>query len=43
MLYNKYFRRNELKETLRECKYNLYYKIPDYNKEDFINKLAMTD
>ena len=33
----------ELKETLRECKYNLYYKIPDYNKEDFINKLAMTD
>ncbi len=31
----------ELNEKLRECKYNLYYKLTSYNKEEFINKLSM--
>ena len=33
----------ELNKKLGECKYNLYYKISNYNKENFINKLAMID
>ena len=31
----------ELSQQLKELKYNLYYKIENYDKDDFINKLAM--